>query len=78
MALDRSNGLWHTFHDQFDEVMEVCEIPETNIEWLREWKDGKPSFIISEETGIEMAKVRDGIMIVFVRLRKHLGIPKSG
>lgn len=78
MALDRDDGLWGNFKDHFDEVMQVCEIPEANIEWLREWRDGKPSFIISEETGIEMAKVRDSIMIVFGRLRKHLGIAKSG
>lgn len=78
MALDRDKGLWGCFYEDFDEVMEVCEIPEANVVWLREWRDGKPSFIISMETGIEMAKVRDGIMIVFGRLRKHLGIPKSG
>lgn len=73
-----SENIWDYFYENFDEVMETCEIPPEKIPWIRDWKDGKMTQIqISETYEIELPKVRESIMLVFVRLRKHLDIPKT-
>lgn len=78
MPLEKSNGLWGNFDENFDEVLEVCEISGVDREVLVLWKGGMHQNDIAEHLGMEQAKVRESVMIVFVKLRKHLQIPKSG
>lgn len=77
MALDRDLGLWDNFYDNFDEVMDACNIPEDKRVFLKDYRNGKQQTQISEDYDMDRADVRREIMIVFDRLRKHLGIGKS-